>query len=357
MAPSNSALLADLFRTGGVRVRQSDFFSQVPAPMPPTFNFDRIEGMMLGLAIGDALGTEGISLTKRRRGTPIRDYTTPDGRGYPTDDSQLAFWTLEQMIEDGGFVPERVLDRFLRDIIMGKGMTVTQVLENRRAGTPWYRCGLRSAGNGGLMRIAPILLPHLRSPSPDLWADAALCSMITHNDSASISTCVAFVTMLWALLRMDAVPEPEWWLDSMVAVMRELECDESYRTRGRLRPPYQGFLWGLLDGDVRNAYKTGMPTADACDRWMSTAYLFETLPCVMYILMRHAQDPEDAILQAVNETWDNDTTAAIVGAAVGALHGRRALPKRWLDNLSGCTAEDDDGRMFELLEQARRLWA
>jgi ADP-ribosyl-[dinitrogen reductase] hydrolase len=37
--------------------------------------------------------------------------------------------------------------------------------------------------------------------------------------------------------------------------------------------------------------------------------------------MRHADDPEEAILRAVSDTKDNDTIGAIVGAAVGALHG------------------------------------
>ena len=47
---------------------------------------------------------------------------------------------------------------------------------------------------------------------------------------------------------------------------------------------------------------------------------------------------------------DNDTIAAIVGAAVGALHGEAALPKRWRDNLLGRTMEADDGRVFDLLD-------
>ena len=37
---------------------------------------------------------------------------------------------------------------------------------------------------------------------------------------------------------------------------------------------------------------------------------------------------EEAIVRAVNDTRDNDTIAAIVGAAVGALHGKSALPDR-----------------------------
>jgi len=52
-----------------------------------------------------------------------------------------------------------------------------------------------------------------------------------------------------------------------------------------------------------------------------------------------------------------DTIAAIVGAAVGALHGRKALPSRWIENLPGrITYVGQDGRVFELIEQARRRW-
>ncbi len=67
-------------------------------------------------------------------------------------------------------------------------------------------------------------------------------------------------------------------------------------------------------------------------------------------------DPEEAIIRAVNDIKDNDTIAAIVGAAVRALHGRAGLPERWVSGLSGRTREDDDGRVFRLLEEARRIW-
>ena len=61
-------------------------------------------------------------------------------------------------------------------------------------------------------------------------------------------------------------------------------------------------------------------------------------------------------MAAVNDTKDNDTIAAIVGAAVGALHGRRGIPQRWLANLSGRTTDRDDGRIFTLLGQARSVF-
>jgi ADP-ribosylglycohydrolase len=64
-----------------------------------------------------------------------------------------------------------------------------------------------------------------------------------------------------------------------------------------------------------------VPVSDACHKWQSGAYLLETVPSVLNIIMLHADNPEEAIVRAVNDTFDNDTLAAIVGAAVGALHG------------------------------------
>lgn len=96
---------------------------------------------------------------------------------------------------------------------------------------------------------------------------------------------------------------------------------------------------------------------EACNRWYSEAYLLETVPSALYILMKHGHDFEQAVLRAVNDTKDNDTIAAIVGAAAGALHGRRSIPLRWIENLYGRTTDRDDGRVFELLDRAATLWA
>ena len=80
------------------------------------------------------------------------------------------------------------------------------------------------------------------------------------------------------------------------------------------------------------------------------------IPTVLYILMCHGHDPEEAIVRAVNDTRDNDTVAAIVGAAVGALHGEDALPYNWRQGLLGRTRENDDGRVFALLDHAETLF-
>lgn len=82
----------------------------------------------------------------------------------------------------------------------------------------------------------------------------------------------------------------------------------------------------------------------------------ETVPSVLFILCRHADDPNEAIVRAVNDTWDNDSVAAIVGAVVSALHGASRIEKRWRRGLLGRSSADDDGRLFDLLAQARAAW-
>ena len=72
--------------------------------------------------------------------------------------------------------------------------------------------------------------------------------------------------------------------------------------------------------------------------------------------MKHGDNLEEAIVRAVNDTKDNDTVGAIVGAAVGALHGKQNIPNRWTENLLGRTKNDDDGKIFELLQKARQRW-
>lgn len=364
--PENIALLEDFFERGLIRIARGNIFDQEPDPKPADFDFTRVEGMMLGLAIGDALGktSEGMPPHARRdRFGEITDYL-PNRHagmrlvGLPSDDTQLAFWTLEQMIADGGFVPEHVAQLFAQRRIFGIGRTVAAFLRNLQQGKPWHRCGPESAGNGALMRIAPMLIPHLHRRGRDLWVDTALSAMMTHNDSASIAACLAFIAMLWELLGMEAAPEPMWWVEAYVAIARELEIRFDYRSRAPGLESFQGALWQFVDRYVPQAFEEGLTTLEACNRWYSGAYLLETVPSVLYILMCHGHDPEHAILRAVNDTWDNDTCASIVGAAVGALHGAHALPQRWRANLLGRTMEDDDGRLFDLLEQARRVfWA
>jgi ADP-ribosylglycohydrolase len=356
-ASGNRLLFERLIEDGRLHCQRAPLFDQPPPPHARPVSADRVRGMLLGLAIGDALGNTSESLQpgeRRRRHGEIRDYLPnayAEGRrvGLPSDDTQLAFWTLEHLVERGRLDVDDLARRFSERRIFGVGQSVSAFLRNYRAGQAWPEASPRSAGNGALMRIAPVLVPHLRAPGADLWVDAALCAAITHNDPASIAACVAYVGMLWQLLGMRSAPPVGWWADTYASYAKPLEGEARYRPRGGLYASYEGPVWRFVEQRLPAANVMGKSALVAGDEWYSGAYLLETVPTALYILMLHAGDPEEAIVGAVNDTCDNDTIAAIVGAAVGALHGEAALPKRWRDNLLGRTMEADDGRVFELL--------
>jgi ADP-ribosylglycohydrolase len=143
--------------------------STLPPPLGGPVDWDRVAGMLLGLAIGDSLGNTSESMFPRERARTdgeIRDYLPnryAGGRrvGLPSDDTQLAFRTLEQLLEDGRLVPERLAGKFAADPIFGKGQTVSAFLDAFGETGDLRKSRQESAGNGALMRIAPVLLPHL----------------------------------------------------------------------------------------------------------------------------------------------------------------------------------------------------
>ena len=92
---------------------------------------------MLGLAIGEALGNPTEAKRprdRRKRYGEITDYITKRRMGdeaVPSDDTQLAYWTLEQLLaDDGRVVPEHLLDRFESREIFGIGQAVSQTMDD-----------------------------------------------------------------------------------------------------------------------------------------------------------------------------------------------------------------------------------
>ncbi|RPI15413.1 MAG: ADP-ribosylglycohydrolase [Lysobacterales bacterium] len=363
---SNNLSLAAQVISEGYLPARSALLQGPREPVRGGMSGDRIRGMLLGLAIGDALGntSEGLDATERElEYGEIRDYLpNPHASerrvGLPSDDSQLAFWTLESMLELGQLDPEDLGERFATRPIFGIGGTVREFLRKRaECPVPWYRCGVESAGNGALMRISPVALLHAEGTSAALWLDAALASIVTHRDAASVASCVAWVDLLATLLRESSPPSGDALIERFVATVDQVCTEQRYRPRDGRYVGREGTFPAYLDFVLAEARRHAWSTREACDAWSSGAYLLETVPSVLWILARYGDDPEEAIVRAVNDTRDNDTIAAVVGAAVGALHGERALPNRWRTGLLGRTQAGDDGRVFQLVGTAARRLA
>lgn len=323
---------------------------------------DRVRGMLLGVAIGDALGNRTERMNPDERAAeygyisgylPSR-YAGGRPAGTPSDDTQLTFRAVEQLLADGALDADELAFRIANDRIFGIGRATRDFCNALRTGAPWWEATQVSAGNGALMRIAPTVLPHLVSGGTQIWYDTALSAAVTHNDPLAIASSVAWVALLWRLLDGDVPESPAEWLETYVEVLRVLDQGQTYETRvhqGALAH-WRGSLSDFLDTHVRDAITHRHTVRDTGRAWYSGAYLLETVPAVMHIVAQHGRDPQEAMLVAVNDTRDNDTIAAIVGAAMGAAYGTAWIPTDWRDGLLGRVNGDDDGRVFELADAA-----
>lgn len=364
-------MLEDLFSTGRIRLRRGGIFDQQPAPLDldDLRQNQRVEGMLLGLAVGDALGhsTEwkyDADSRHREFGTIVDHVAAgnvPGGR--ISDDTQFSFWTLQALLERGSFDFETLARCFVsqRDCVVGMGRNTAAALsrhaERLRTGSPLlHHCPgdpeVDGRGNGTVMRLAPLMLPHLRQPSPLLYADLALAAFITHGHPAALAATVALGHLLWELLRrpLGRAPQPEWWLNEFVCVASQLEPSPPRYGPGRSPEPellrnFEGSLWEFVEGPVRKAWRRGMSVRDACSLagFGSGADCLQSVPAILYILMHHADSFESSVIAGVNDTKDNDTIASVIGALLGALHGRRAIRQKWIDGVSSCSLGDGRG--------------
>src|SRR5438093_564143 len=176
---------------------------------------ERYRGCLLGLAVGDAVGT---TLEFRSPGSfaPIDDMVGggPFGLepGQWTDDTSMALCLAECLLEHRVFDPADQLRRYVRWWREGHwrstgrcfdiGNTVRAALARfERTGEP--RSGSsdpRSAGNGSIMRLAPVPM-FFASDLGKAIEMAAESSRTTHGAAAAIDACRYLAALIVGSLR------------------------------------------------------------------------------------------------------------------------------------------------------------
>ena len=180
---------------------------------------DRFRGCLLGLAVGDAVGTT-VEFQRRGSFEPLTDMVGggPFGLepGQWTDDTSMALCLATSLIECGGFDPIDQMNRYCdwhehgylssNGRCFDIGGTVSAALRAyRRSGDPFS--GLtdpRSAGNGCLMRLAPVPMFFHRDVVEALHC-CGESSRTTHGAAECIETVgVAQATALFAAIGTPA---------------------------------------------------------------------------------------------------------------------------------------------------------
>jgi ADP-ribosyl-[dinitrogen reductase] hydrolase len=277
---------------------------------------DKFEGCLVGLAVGDALGAPLEFLSRDQ--IQIRHGTVTEmiGGGWldvrpgeTTDDTAMAAALAESLVAKRDFDPEDVLARYLawyrtnpKDI----GSTIRAALRWVDNGGDWREAAHRAAeivrdmtaGNGAMMRCAPLALLRFRDPAL-LVHDVVVDARLTHEDpraaggSAALAACVAV-----ALVEKDRRKV----LDGAFEILEG---------QGRLVP-------NLLP-DVANR---------RVEHLRPESYVVDTLEVALWHFL-HAGSFEECLVRTVNLGGDADTIGACAGALAGAYWGLAAIPTRW----------------------------
>ena len=360
---SNLEIMKMLFKDNIIKSKEPDFIYE-NNPIVKSVDFSKIESMLLGIAIGDSLGNTSESIMPRERKLkhgliteylPNR-YAHNKSIGLPSDDTQLAFDTLEVILDNGKLNMEELAKVFSSHRIFGIGKTVKEFLKNYKDyKEPWYLSGVvNGAGNGALMRIAPIIISYIANPKENLWADTILATMLTHNSPLAIGSSVAFINMLYELLYSKEKPNSDVLVKDFTDILGEFTGDTECNIRNpKIKSKFSKSAPIFIKQALKFGFENNMSIEQFGDYFGSGAYVLETDTIFLYIISKYLEDPKEAMIQAVNYSRDNDTVAAIVGAAIGALYGKSAFKDVWINNLSGRIRENDNGKVFEIISRTK----
>lgn len=279
---------------------------------------ERFRGCLLGLAVGDAVGTT-VEFQPRGSFSPVADMVGGGpfqlAPGQWTDDTSMALCLAASLVDRGGFDAVDQMNRYCDWYESGYlsstgtcfdiGNTVHQaLLHYKRSGDPFSgSTHPRSAGNGCLMRLAPVPLFYFPDPDYTLYF-AGESARTTHGAAECIDASRLFAEMLRRALAGASKTE------ILCGIQPDIIASPSIRT--------------IAAGNYRS--KT-------VDQIRGTGYVVDSLEAALWCFWTTA-DYEQAVLTAANLGDDADTTAAICGQLAGAYYGEPSIPARWLNQLA-----------------------
>ena len=290
---------------------------------------DRALGCMLGLVIGDSLGSQ----VEFQSEEAIRA-AHPDGvreladsavwktlAGQPTDDSELALALARSLVGAGGYEPEAAAAAYARwyrsgpfDIGQTKAQAfgVAAAVETDRAGAARASADRDSQSNGSLMRIAPVGVWARDADEAARVADAD--SALSHPHPVCRAACAAFAA---AIAVGVAGADREGMVAAALAVADAAGAD-AVPVGVALRRAAGGE--GVADFQRRMGWVLiGLQNA--------------------FFHLTVGTGVEAALIDTVGRGGDSDTNAAIAGALLGAADGRGSLPVRWVMPVLTCRAD------------------
>jgi len=288
---------------------------------------DRIAGVLLGTAVGDALGLprEGLAAGRAARifgGPPLR-HRFALGRGMISDDTEHACMVAQAFLASDG-EPRRFarsLARRLRFWLLGLpagvGMATAKGILRSWIGFPPHRSGVRSQGNGPAMRCGLLGLLAKGDHVRDL---VEASTRITHRDPvAEEGALVIALACGYAAERVPEEIDAAELLGMLRAAVSEPAMRDAIEECARaVESGFDGERWRDRHGRGRGV----------------SGWVLETVPAALLCWLRHPRDFRAAVTEVILLGGDADTTGAIAGALAGASVGASGIPRDLLDGIA-----------------------
>lgn len=291
---------------------------------------DRPLGLILGVAVGDALG---VPVEFKARGTfhvtGMQGYGTHNQpAGTWSDDTSLTLaladnllvggdkpdlesiaWGFTEWYDNAAYTPHgKVFDI---------GNATAKAIKRLKDGVDPEKAGgagERDNGNGSLMRIAPLTFYMFGiRKAEDRFRIVKEVSSLTHAHEWSVAACYIYVEML-NKLRMNRKKKEAY---------RELREDFARGVPFISKATLAKFV-RILENDI-----SMLPEKDI----RSSGFVIDTLEAAFWCFLT-TDNYKDAVLKAVNLGDDTDTTGAVTGALAGLAYGLEGIPQEWLDQLA-----------------------
>ena len=284
---------------------------------------DRIAGALLGMAAGDALGA-GYEFAAPPRGelAMIGGGLGDFAPGEWTDDTSMAV-CIAEVTATGTVDLEVIGERFLdwqRSGPADIGISTGEVLRQARSGSELATVAAAyfdahpkgAAGNGALMRTAPVALAHLGDDGA-IAAAARAVAELTHADPLAGDSCVLWCIAIDRAIGQDRLDGVRDGLTLLPESRRQYWSEAL--TQAEQRSPRSftpnGFTVTALQAAYAAIVQTPIPDAEPG---------------------RHLKE---AMVEAVRIGDDTDTVAAIAGMVLGVRWGASAVPDAWRRILHG----------------------
>lgn len=283
-------------------------------------------GVILGVIIGDTLGAPYENYPG-----DIPNNLNPILKGNPyTDDSEMTLNGLDSIVESKGVNSYNLALKYCNfnaGAIRKYGPATLRILDIISANPEQYKDAYKkfysegSFGNGGLMRISPLILWSYDLDNSALMHNVRSGLEITHLHAYSIESCMIYAKIMQYLLTTSL----EMLKDHQILGIAGLEAKNSQLI----------FKLDLINQNLDTPFYINTYRQVANQICSNPLHAFDTLALVLwtFLYLDHRMSPVEMLNEIIKLNKDSDTSASILGGLLGAKYGVSWIPNQWIFNL------------------------